>query len=296
MTAAAWRGAAGARPAPTALAALLGHGPPAPRKVAAAIGIYEDQLAFERIVRDCWPRGHTARTILDVRNSGERRETTRVCAFIERFSAEYFPLVPGDAYAEVVGEVPFERLGFTYDDVEEYGGRLGYLMLIVAVLGDTTPGLVAHCETLRDEAGIAPDTLALIPADQRDPDELDAALAGGPYAAAADLARWLYGTTGSCFLDLTWEMQVLDNEGWTRAFVDELRAQWLAAEPLIARVDALATLLESDPDARFAALLREVGAISAERAPGTMDGSGDVMTRAADGRRDGGGDGADRAP
>ncbi len=245
--------------APAALAARLGRPPPAPGEVAAAIGVYPDQLAFERLVRDLWPGDGAARAILDARDPGERRETARVRAFVERFSACHFPLQPCEEYGEVVGEVPFERLGFAYDEVEGYDGRLGYLLLLIAVMGDAMPGLTAHAEALHRDAGVTLGTLGLVPAGQREPDRLAALLVGTPYAAATDLARWLYGETGSCFLDLTWDVQVLDNAGWTPAFVAALTAQWRETAPLIARVDALATLLEADPDTQFAALLRAIG-------------------------------------
>ena len=234
----------------------LGRPALAPSAVAAAIGVYAEQRAFEQIVRDVWPSGDTARAILDARRPGERREATRVWAFAERFAADYFPLQLCEEYAEIVGEVPFYRFGFSYDEVEAYNGRIGYLMLLIAVLGGAMPGLVAHCDALREEAGIGVETLNLIAADQREPASIDAALVGTPYAAMGDLARWLYGDTGSCFLDITWDMQVVDNEDWTPGIIAMLTAEWRAAEALMARVDALATLLESDPDAHFAALLR----------------------------------------
>jgi len=273
MTAAWRRGAHDAPLAPSVLAALLGRHPSSPGGLVAAIGVYEELRAFERIVRDLWPQGEQADSILGARRPGERRESTRVWAFVERCSADYFPLQPCEEYAEVIGEIPFERLGFSYDDVEEYNGGIGYLLLLIAVLGDTIPGFAAHCDALHEEASIAETTFAAIPAGQRTPDRLAAALDGTPYAATTDLARWLYDETGSCFLDLTWEMQLLDNDGWTPAFIDELRAQWRAAAPLIARVDALATLLESDPDAHFAALLRALGTV-----PGSAVAGAEITT------------------
>ncbi len=277
------RPVATARVAPAALAALIGRPPPMPGEVVAAIGVYEAQRAFEQIVRELWPAGDTARAILDARRPGERRETTRVWAFVGRCEADYFPLQPCEEYAELVDEVPFYRFGFTYDEVEAWDGRTGHLLLMIAVLGGAMPGLAAHCDCLREEAHVTDETLALIPADQRDPAALDAALVGTPYAATADLARWLYGDTGSCFLDATWEMQVIDNEGWTPGIVATLTAQWRAAEALMGRVDALATLLETDPDAHFAALLRAVGAVW------------QPAVASLGGQQEGDGDGADRA-
>lgn len=253
------RPAHAARVAPTALAALIGRPPPAPGEVAAEVGVYEAQRAFERIVRDLWPVGDTARAILDARQPGIRRETARVWAFAERFAEEYFPICLCEEYAEIVGEVPFYRFGLAYDEVEAWDGRTGHLLLMIVVLGGAMPGLAAHCDFLREEAHVTDETLALIPADQRDPATLDAALVGTPYAATGDLARWLYGDTGSCFLDATWDVQVIDNEDWTPGIVASLTAQWREAEALMGRVDALATLLEADPDAHFAALLRAVG-------------------------------------
>ncbi len=296
------------RVAPTALAALVGRPPPMPGEVVTAIGVYEAQLAFERIVRELWPAGDTARAILDARRPGERRETTRVWAFVERCEADYFPLQPCEEYAEIVGEVPIYRFGLTYDEVEAWDGRTGHLLLVIAVLGGAMPGLAAHCDFLREEAHVTDETLALILADQREPAALDAALVGTPYAATGDLARWLYGDTGSCFLDATWEMQVIDNEDWTPGIVATLTAQWRAAETLMGRVDALATLLEADSDAHFAALLRAVGAIRqpagagegwadpAERAPASPGGPGNASATAPDRQQEGDGDGADRAP
>ena len=297
-----------ARVAPTALVALIGRPPPAPGEVAAEIGVYEAQRAFERIVRDLWPVGDTARTILDARRPGERREATRVSAFAERFAEEYFPLALCEEYAEIVGEVPFYRFGLTYDEVEAWDGRVGHLLLMIAVLGDAMPGLAAHCDLLREEAGIADETLALIPAEQRDPATLDAALAGTPYAATGDLARWLYGDTGSCFLDATWEMQVLDNEDWTPGLIAELTTQWRAAEALMALVDALATLLEADPDGHFADLLRAIGPSRqtaeaseggddpAGRVPDGRDGPSSAPVIAQDSWQEGGDDGAADTP
>lgn len=145
----------------------------------------------------------------------------------------------------------------------------------------------------------------MIPTGQRDPAALDRALADTPYAATGDLARWLYGETGSCFLDATWEMQVLDNDDWTPGFIADLTAQWREAEALMARVDALATLLEADPDAHFAALLRAIGAIprpgatgdvggdAVDRTPGEPVGPGNETAITPDDAPGGGGDDAE---
>lgn len=141
-----------ARVAPTALAALIVCQPPDPGEVAATIGVYEAQIVFERLVRDLWPNGDTARTILDARRPEMRRETTRVWAFAERFADDYFPLYLCEEYAEIVGEVPFYRFGLTYDEVERWDGRTGHLLLLIAVLGETMPGLAApatSCATRR---------------------------------------------------------------------------------------------------------------------------------------------------
>ena len=262
---------------PATLPGLLRRArPPSAREVTEAIATWEARAAFEGLVRPWFPGPAEAAAILGARQPGWSREGARVTAFVERFSERYFPLVFCEEYEELIGEVPWERQGLGWDEVSQFNGPLGQLLLIIAVLGDVTPSLDAHCDELHREHGIRRETLALIPRGQRALEDLEAALGGGPHAATVDMARWLYQCTGSCFLDLTWEYEVVDNEGWTGAYVADLAEQWRHARALIERVDALARHLEATPDRHFATLLRAVAAApgrypiwhaSASRAP-----------------------------
>ena len=79
-------------------------------------------------------------------------------------------------------------------------------------------------------------------------------LDGGRFAAAAEFADWVWGDTGTAFLDHDDTVEIYDAH-WTREIVDALAEQWHRADAILRRIDDLAAWLEDDPPARFAALL-----------------------------------------
>ena len=243
--------------APSRLAWAARGRPLSPRSLLGALEGLGHERDFAALVHRLWPEGETARAILTAEEPGWPREAARVVAFCERFGEDFFPIELCEEYEHVVGYgIPFARLGFTYDAVEEFDGRLGVLMALIGILGDSMPGFVAHCELLEEELGLDPAVFALAPHGQRDPGPLARALGEGPYVAMVDLATWLYRETGTAFLDSCGQLPSARFDAWTPEAVAALTADWARARPLLERVEVLADLLESDPHAHFPALLR----------------------------------------
>jgi hypothetical protein len=96
--------------------------------------------------------------------------------------------------------------------------------------------------------------VAEIPADGFTPTELHAQLDDTPYAAAAAFADWLWGCTGTVFLDFDDEVEVSDAD-WTRETVALLAAQWAEARAILDDIDTLARWLAEDPLKHFSRLL-----------------------------------------
>lgn len=247
-------------PLTSALARALLRRPPAPAGVAAFLLGYPGEVAFRHLVAAVFPEPADAAAILGARPTGGHswadRETARCWAFSHLVEERLFPVYEMSEYAEVLAGVPFIRAGWTDERTHELEDlRRGEWMLLALCLGADGPGGLAWHDALAREAGVRAADLARLPPDGFDRRTLHARLDGTPWAATAEFADWLAGDTGTCFLDFTDELDVLDNDEWDPAYLADLAAQWRLAEGIQARIAALCARLEADPAARFAALV-----------------------------------------
>jgi hypothetical protein len=197
---------------------------------------------------------NTASEILAATQPGTSREQARVWAFLHRVEAEFVPVYEVDDYEQVVLGIPFIRNAWTLDRLHELDMPVGQLLLL-ALCAQPYAGMDTRIPLLDAVAGVvAPTILADLPADGFAPDELHTRLDGTPYAAAGEFAAWVWGESGSVFLDLDDEIEVSDAD-WTPEVIAELTAQWRVAGAILDRIDALAAWLEANPPARFARLL-----------------------------------------
>lgn len=193
--------------------------------------------------------------ILGVAETGASRESARVWAFLRKVEAEYFPCYEAEEYEQVVCGIPFVRNGWSYDRFHELDVRPGELLLFALCAQPYLSGDDTRVALLdAGEAHVPRELLAEIPPDGFAPAELHERLDGTPHAAAADYADWLWGETGTVFLDFDEEIVVSDAD-WTRENILELAEQWRRATAVLDRIGELATWLEADLPARFARLL-----------------------------------------
>lgn len=237
---------------PTTLGRALRRAPLAPLSVAALLGGQRAAAEFRRIVYAVFPTAADA--ILAATQPGATREQARVWAFLHRVEAELFPVNELDEYEQVVWGVPFIRDGWTYDRFHTLDLPRGQLLMFAlcaqpyAELDTRIPLLDAISEL------VPPAVLADIPEGGLTPRELHAHLDGTQLAAVADFADWVWGATGSVFLDLDDEVDVSDAT-WTPEVLTELTAQWQLAQELLDRIETLAAWFEADPAARFVRVL-----------------------------------------
>ena len=224
--------------------------PVAPVSLAALLGGASVVTEFRRIVRAILP--DEADTILAARQPGTDREASRVWAFIERIQ-RLFPCIELDEYEQVVCGIPFWRNAWDDERLHDLDLPAGQLLLLALCMQpyelDSRVALLDACERY-----VGSDLLRRIPEEGIHPRELHARLDGTPLEPAAAFADWVWGDTGTAFLDLTDDMEVADAD-WTRENVDELARQWTLAEVLLERVSAFCAWLEADPARRFEQLL-----------------------------------------
>ena len=234
---------------PLTLAQALRRTVVAPRSVAALLANHESLLQFRRLVHDLFP--HEAESIWNARQSGEPREVARVQALVQRIQADFFPLYECDEYDQLVWRIPFLRLGWSLEDYHDLQRRQGELLLLTLCQApvDVRVPLLEWARTC-----LPPDLLHLVPAAGFPLDELHAAFDETSCSAVADFAAWLWGETGSVFLDVDDEIVIVDAE-WTRDNVLELTQQWRQAEALLGRVEGVTEWLEADPTPHFRLLV-----------------------------------------
>lgn len=230
--------------------------PVAPTSVAALFRGHEGYLAFRRIVREVFPAEEGE--ILAAGGPGAGRENTRVWAFLRKVEEQFFPIYELDEYDQVVCGIPFVREGWSYDRFHELDlppGQLLLLALCAQPYGSDLGTRVALLEAC--EAHVPRQALLEIPAEGFRPDELRERLGDTRFAGTADFADWVWGETGTAFLDLDDEVEVCDAD-WTADNVRELAEQWESARAILDSVTDLARWLEADPPLHFAALLDAV--------------------------------------
>lgn len=237
-------------PRPTALGGWLRRLPVAPVALADALGGASVVTEFRRIVRAVLP--DEAQAILAARQPDAGREASRVWAFMERIQ-RLFPCYELDEYEQVVCGIPFWRDAWDDERLHDLDLPAGQLLLLALCQQpyelDSRVSLLDACE-----AHVGRDVLLRIPGEGVHPRDLHARLDGTPFEPAALFADWVWGDTGSAFLDLTDDMEVSDAD-WTRENVNELARQWTLAETLRNRISAFCAWLEADPAARFEQLL-----------------------------------------
>lgn len=227
--------------------------PLAPTSVAALLGNYEAELTFRRIVREIFPDDRDE--ILVTGRGREHQEHTRVWAFMQRVESTCFPVYELDEYDQVACGIPFVRNGWSYERLHELDMRPGELLLFALCAQPFAPGFDSRIPLLDAcEALVPPTLLHDIPESGLSSAQLHEQLDDTPYAAAAGFADWVWGETGTVFLDFDEDIEVVDAE-WTRETVLELAEQWQRAEPILNGIDALASWLEADPPKRFSRLV-----------------------------------------
>jgi hypothetical protein len=238
-------------PSLAALGEVLRRAPLAPLSLVDLLERHDAFIAFRRVVREVFPEAETE--ILNAAADGDR-ESARVWAFLQRVEAEFFPVYEFEEYEQVLGGIPFIRNAWSYDRFHELDLAPGELLLFALCAKPYESGADSRAALLdAAEAHVPRALLAEIPAGGLTPAELHERLDGTPYAAAAEYADWLWGETGSVFLDVDEEM-VVDVE-WTRENVLELADQWRLARGILNRIGELARSLEADPPPRFEQLL-----------------------------------------
>ncbi len=262
---------------PCALGTALRRSPPLPTSLAGLLDGTGGAPAFRRIVAAILPEHAPA--ILAAERPGASRREARVAAFLERVEADLFPVYDLDAwyagdedpYDFVLGGIPFQRLGWGEEDFHELGRRDGHRLLF-ALCRQPYDSCGDHLALLESLEPLVPlDTLLRLPLGGLETATLHARLDGGRFAAAAEFADWVWGTTDTAFLDYDDTVEIYDAH-WTREIVDALAAQWRRADAILRRIDDLAAWLEGDPPARFAELL------DAALGPATGEAGGDALS------------------
>jgi hypothetical protein len=238
---------------PTALGQVLRRTPVLPTSIAALLDGHAAEIEFRRIVEAIFPG--EADEILADRRPGERREHTRVATFLDRVSERLFPVYELEEYEQVCGGVPLVRNGWNYERHHELDMQAGELLLSTLCASAYDDG--ARLALLdAAEQHVPKILLTAVPEGGLTPTDLHARLDGTPYVAAAEFADWLWGQTGTIFLDADDEVDV-DVE-WTPENVAALAEQWHRAEEILDRIMALTRWLEADLPTRFARLVDAV--------------------------------------
>lgn len=183
--------------------------------------------------------------------SDPESDSRRLDRFVSHFDERYFPI--HDCDPEWIGQglhhVTEAWEEWRWEQVWESPGEV---VLVLAILGrewealqDRTAWgeLRAACPTLPEEPPSA------LPAAPLSEEQAARAFAGTPYAALAGLIRWMAGETGSPFLDTNseWGMDTTFDPN-DLGVVRELAESWrTVAVPLLDAVEALTTLIATDP-------------------------------------------------
>lgn len=232
-----------------AIGRALQRTPPRVTSVAALLNGHEAYSEFRRIVHELFPNEEVE--VLGAHSEGANRETARVWAFCRMIEARHFPIYELEEYEQVVIGIPFIREAWSFDSFHELDLRPGELLLFAFCAhpydGTRLPALDAAGAHLPDEI------LLQIPAGGFSPAELHERLDDTPYAAAAIFADWLWGETGTVFLDLDDDIDA--DVQWSRQNILELTEQWRRVETILSSIADLASWLELNPAVHFVQLL-----------------------------------------
>jgi hypothetical protein len=241
-------------PGPPSLAALgeaLRRAPIAPLSLVDLLGRHDALIAFREVVREVFPEAEAE--ILGATGPNRDRESARVWAFLSRVEAELFPVYDLDEYDQVLCGIPLVCNAWSYDRFHDLELSPGELLLFALCAQPYLSGYDSRVALLdAAEAHVPGALLSDVPEGGLTPAELHERLDGTPYAAA-EYADWLWGETGSVFLDV--DDETVADIAWTRENVLELADEWHLARELLDRTSELARGLEADPAPRFARLL-----------------------------------------
>ena len=252
-------------PGPLTLARAVHRGPPPPTALIRMLCKFGVEIAFREIVRRLLPE--EANAILAPGRNRRDREAERAYAFCAGIERRYFPIYEWEEIEGLVYRVPFQRMGWSYDDFHELDRSPGILLLRVLCAEPYESNVGARVPLLEavEALGVSREVLERVPPDGISPAQLHKALDLTPHAAAAEFADWTWGQTGSVFLDCDDEMEVVDTD-WSDETVQELVGHWRTASALMERVYALECWLERDPTAHLAQLLEVALAVASDPA------------------------------
>jgi hypothetical protein len=238
---------------PSALGRALQRRPLLPTAVGHRLRNNEAYLEFRRIVGEIFPNS-AAEILAAPAGANEDREAARCWAFLARVE-ELFPCYELDEYDQIACGVPFTRNAWSFDRFHELDLPPGELLLFALCEQPLLADHGSRIALLDAAAAHVPHTLlADLPAEGIGPSALHERLDGTSFAAAAAFADWLWGQTGTVFLDLDEETEVSDAE-WTPEIVQELATQWRRASAILEGIGRLGRWIEHDPPTRFARLL-----------------------------------------
>jgi hypothetical protein len=220
-----------------------------PQSVAALLGNQRAGLEFRNIVRQVFPDAEAE--IWHTCGATGTQENRRVSAFVQRVEAQFFPVYECEEYDQIAWGIPFIRLGWSYEGFHDLERRLGELLLLSLCEApvDVRISLLDALET-----HVPRTLLERIPPNGFSPTELLTRFEATSCVALAEYALWLWGSTGTVFLDLSDEVDVTEAD-WTQENIEDLAAQWQRTRGILNRIDALAAWLEADPTAHLAQLL-----------------------------------------
>ena len=216
-------------------------------------------------------------------------EWDQILSFAARFKWNHFPLSEnhlqiqadwrqeereyeyeheeGGPYSLIREGIPFELMGFNWDELhamwDQTRNGLSALALLPAVPDEYQAGYDhEECQGMRQAwlesaADLIPaETLRRIPEGGIPLERLEEVVRGTPMEAAQLAGRWVWGMTGTFFLD---EFFPEEFNGYSDLWEDENieygTQEWQKAKAILHRVEQLTTWLEEDLPERFGQML-----------------------------------------
>ena len=241
----------------------------------------KDRAWFEELLRQTVPE--QAWEILQLDN-----EWDQILSFAARFKMNHFPLSEdhlqiqadwrqeepeveyeeGGPYSLLREGIPFELMGFTWDERHAMWNQtrngLSALALLPAVPHDEADASYEYDEFqglrqtwLESAADVIPTgTLRRIPEGGITLERLEKAVKGTHLEAAHLAGRWIYGMTGTFFLDESFPEEFNGySDLWDDEIIEYGTQEWQKAKEILDRVEQLTTWLEEDLPERFGQML-----------------------------------------
>ena len=241
----------------------------------------QDRAWFEELLRQTVPE--QAWEILQLDNGWDQ-----ILSFAARFRTNHFPLSEehlqiqadwrqeepevedeeGGPYSLLREGIPFELMGFTWDERhimwDQTKNGLSALALLPAVPENEVDASYDYDEFqglrqawLESAADLIPaETLRRIPEGGIPLKRLEEAVRGTPMEAAHLAGRWIYGMTGTFFLDESFPEEFNGySDPWDDEIIEYGTQEWQKAKVILDQVDQLTTWLEEDLPERFGQML-----------------------------------------